>query len=130
MAEYGHYETLTMVSATDLSGQLYHLVRISDGNDGINVASQSTNSGLLGVLVTKPEAAGRHATVAYQGMGKVVAGTAINSAGVFFTCNGSGRAVAAGSGDMVAGRILETATADGDVVSVLLYPPFRLSGAV
>jgi hypothetical protein len=129
MAEYGNYETLAMNAAADLSGNLYHIVGISDGADGINIASNAVASSMLGVLVTKPAAQGRHATVAYQGLGKVVAGAAINSAGVFFTCNGSGRAVAANSGQMTAGRILETASGDGDVVSVLLYPPFRLSGA-
>jgi hypothetical protein len=130
MAEYGHYETLTMVSAGDLSDAQYHLVRISDGGDSIDIASHATHSSMLGVLVNKPSAEDRHATIAYAGMAKVVAGAAINSAGVFFTCNGSGRAVAATSGQMVAGRILETADADGDVVSVLLQNPVRLSGAV
>lgn len=120
----------TFKAGADLSSALYHIVRISNGADAVNIASESVHSSMIGVLLNAPAATGRHASVAYIGQGKVTAGAAINSVGVFFTCNGSGRAVAAASGDMVAGRILETAAANGDVVQCQLMLPVRLSGAI
>ena len=41
-----------------------------------------------------------------------------------------GRAGGRVSGDMVAGRVLETATANGDVIRCLEFIPYRLSGAI
>lgn len=121
---------LAYEAAADISAAQYHIVRISDGDKQVNIGSLATHSSMLGVLQNKPAAAGRNATVCVDGPSKVVAGAAISSAGVFFTTNGSGRAVAATSGDMACGRIIETAAANGDVINVLVYKPFRLSGAI
>lgn len=129
MAEYGDQKALTFAAAVDLSGAQYHIMRISDNNESVNIASLDTHSSMVGVLQNKPAAVGRHATVAYEGKGKVVAGAAVNSLG-FMTCNGSGRAVLATSGDMCCGRFLETAAGDGSVASALYMAPFRLSGAI
>ena len=123
-------ETYTFKAAGDLSGAYRHLVRITDGLETVNIGSLATHSSLIGLLVNKPNAAGRHASVMNTGFERVVAGAAISSVGVYFTTNGSGRAVAATSGQMVAGRILEAAAADGNVVRCQLVVPFRLSGAV
>lgn len=120
----------TFKAAVDLSAAQYHIMRISDGISQVNIGSLATVTGLIGVLQNAPKSAGDHASVDNSGFGKVVAGAAINSAGVFFTSNGSGRAVACLSGQMAVGRILETAAADGDVVKAQYYPPFRLSGAI
>lgn len=122
-------ETETYVAAADLSSQQYHIVALSDGVRQVNMASLATWTGIVGVMINKPSATGRFATVVYGGRGKVTAGAAVSSAGVFLTTNGSGRAIAAASGQMVIGTALETAAADGDVISYQGMKPFRLSGA-
>lgn len=120
-------ETFTAKAAADLSSAENHLVRLSAANT-INIASLSTDSGLVGILLNKPQS-GEAGSVAYLGTGRVVAGAAV-SAGAHITNNSSGRAVAVASGGMACGRVLEAAGADGDVVDVVLYPPIRWSGAV
>lgn len=120
-------ETFTAKAAADLDTVQYHLMRLSAANT-VNVASQSTNSGLCGVLQNKPKS-GEHASVGYLGTARVMAGAAI-TAGKHITNNGSGRAVAVASGGMSCGRALEAAGADGDIVDVILYPPIRWAGAV
>lgn len=122
-------EHLTFKAAADLSANIREVMRISDGDQNINVASLATETGIIGVLENKPAAAGRHATVRVSGVGQVRAGAAVSSTGVHLTCNGSGRAVAATSGQVSFGRALETAGADGDVIRYVALVPFRLSGA-
>lgn len=127
MAEFGRQETLTGVqAAADLSGKQYHFVRLSAANQ-VNQASEAANSGLVGVLQNKPRS-GEFATVAYAGLSKVVAGDAI-TVGDIITTNSSGRAVTVASGQMAAGRALEAAGANGDVITALLFPPVRWAGA-
>lgn len=117
---------ISFLAAADLSAAQYHIMRIANGVDRVNIASEDVHNSMIGVLQNKPAAAGRGAAIGHSGEGKVVAGAAISSAGIFFTTNGSGRAIAATSGDMIAGRVLETATADGDVIRALYMTPFRL----
>jgi hypothetical protein len=127
MAEFGVQEALTLQAAADLSAVQYHIVRLSAAQS-CNVASDSTNSGILGVLQTKPKT-GEFATVGYLGKSKVVAGAAI-TVGAIITNNSSGRAAAVASGGMAFGRALEAAAADGDIITCVLFPPVRWAGAV
>jgi len=119
--------TFTAAAAADLSSFQYHIMRLSAANT-VNVASQDTNSGMVGVLLNKPES-GEAASIQYAGMGKVYAGAAI-TAGAILTNNGSGRAVAAGSGDMACARALEAAGAAGDIIDAVIFPPVRWAGAI
>lgn len=121
-------EMTTKVAGSDLSAHQYNIMQ-DIGNGQIRVASEAVNFAICGVLMNKPAAAGRHASVATRGPGKVRAGAAINTVQVFLTTNGSGRAIAASSGEIVIGMARETATADGDIISAILIPPFRLSGS-
>ena len=126
MAENGgDIDTITAQAAADLSGKQYHLMRLS-GAGLCNVASHAAGAAgtLFGVLQNKPTS-GHAATLAYEGESKVVAGGNI-SANAYITTNGSGRATAASSGNMVAGIALEAAAADGDVIRCLLRQPFPL----
>lgn len=120
--------TISREAGADLRATLYHFVRNSNGADQVNISSLDTASDMLGVQWTAPSAAGRPVTVLIMGLGKVVAGAAIASLDVFLTCDSSGRAVVAGSGDMTGARAMETATAAGDVVSALIFPPYRFVG--
>jgi len=133
MAEYGHQMTETYAAAADLTAKPYHIMRfVAAGTPPTtNIASNAAAAfavGIVGVLQNAPNT-GQAATVAYLGRSKVVAGGTA-TAGQLWTTNSSGRAANATSGDLVIGRGLATAAADGDVVSVQLIPPVRLSGAV
>ncbi len=65
------YETLTLVASQDLTGHQFKAVDLSGG-----VAINSLIA--VGILRTKA-AVGDHATVAYKGQMKAIAGGAINS---------------------------------------------------
>lgn len=91
------------------------------------MATSPTSSTLLGVLQNGPQV-GEAMTIARSGLSKVVAGGAL-TANWIITTNGSGRAAHVTSGDFAAGMVLEAAVSDGDVVTTLLFPPFRWSGA-
>jgi hypothetical protein len=126
MAESRLIWTETAVAAADLSAREYHLVRYS-ASERVNQASEAVHSSLAGVLQNKPRA-DEFATVGILGLSKVVAGAAV-AANVFLTTNASGRAIAASSGQMVFGRALAPAGANGEIITALIFPPFRLSGA-
>ena len=126
MAEFGKVETLTLEAAADLDTKQYHIVRASGANL-CNQASEAVNSGVVGVLQNKPKS-GEFATIGYAGKAKVVAGGAL-TVNALITTNSSGRAAAVASGQMAIGRVLDTAGADGDVVTALLFPPVRWAGA-
>ena len=104
MATENKYETMTIVSSTDLTGHQFKAV----GLDGLVAASTAA---AVGILRTKP-LNGDHATVAYKGQMKAIAGAAINSgslvgvttSGFLITVTGSAYVgkclVTAASGDM------------------------------
>lgn len=116
-----------MTAAIDLRAQQYHFVGLSAART-VNISSLATSSVGAGVLVNRPNS-GQNASVHYTGE-VYITGGASYSANALLTTNGSGRAVAAASGDWCYGRAIEAAGANGDVVKMLAYPPFRISGAV
>ena len=126
MAEFQNLETYTLEAAADLSAKQYHIVRGS-AISKCNMGSAATDSGLIGVLQNKPQS-GEFACIADGGISKIVAGGTV-TANQLVTTNGSGRAANAGSGDMIVGRALDTATTNGEIISVRLLTPVRLSGA-
>lgn len=128
MAGFGEVMALSASAAADLSAAQYHILRWT-GAGTVNIASHAAATavlGAMGVLQNKP-GNGQAATVGYFGESKVVAGGAL-TVNTLITNNGSGRAAAAGSGDIVVGRVLDTAGADGDVVRALIFPTFRMIG--
>lgn len=127
MAEQQITWALTLEAAADLSAKQYHLVRQSAANT-CNQASDATNSALAGVLLNKPAASGRFASVGVQGISKVVAGAAITQ-GAILSTNGSGRAITVVSGAVAFGRALAAAGADGDIISAAIFPAVRWAGA-
>lgn len=118
----GDYFTLSAKAAGDLTGAQYHFVRYSAA-DTVNISSQDAAEDWVGVLQNKPNAAGRAATVQFAGETKITAGGSL-TVNDLITTNGSGRAAAATSGDMIMGRVQETAAADGDVIRMLIMPFF------
>jgi hypothetical protein len=114
--------TETKLAAADLSAKQYHFVRLSAA-DTVNQASHSAGEDNFGVLQTKPAAANRQCTVGVEGFSKVTAGGSL-TVNDLITTNGSGRAAAAASGDMVMGRVLQTAGGDGDIVRCQVFAPY------
>lgn len=113
---------LTFSAAADLSNFQYRAVRMT-GAQQVNVASLNTAKTAVGILLNKPQAAGRAADVAIGGVTKAYAGAAVTAADLL-THDASGYVITATSGTMVLGRALETAGAIGDAISVILHPYF------
>lgn len=126
MASYGDFESQQMIAGADLRELRYHVMRISAA-DTVALATANASSVAFGILWNDPNT-GQRATIAYEGRGKVMAGAAI-SAGAFFTHTTSGRATTVVSGSMCLGRVLNAAGGDGEIVSCIMFPPFRWSGA-
>lgn len=128
MSEMGTVMALTAKASADLSAKQYHILRYTAEGE-VNIASNAAATAVLGgigVLQNKP-ANGQAATVGYFGESNVVAGGAL-TANTLISYNSSGRAAAAGSGDIVVGRVLRAASQDGDQITALIFPPFRMIG--
>lgn len=114
-------DTFSAVAATDLTACQYHIARYSAANQ-VNIGSLATTEQLCGVIQTVTKS-GQHVTVADGGEGYVIAGGAL-TANALITTNGSGRAAAAGSGQVIVGRVLEAAAADGNKVRARYFKPY------
>lgn len=115
----------TFIAAADISAHQFNAVMYA-ASGRVNVCSNGAAHNYVGVLANKPAAAGRAASVAIEGRYKARAGAAIASYGVPLASNGSGRLIAATSGQIVVGVNLETAAADGQTISVQLARPYRI----
>ena len=110
---------VTLEAGQDLSGSQFCFVTLA--NDG---QVDPTGAGAVsdGVLQNDPNAAGVAATVAIAGISRVVCGANV-SRGALVTSDAAGKAVAATTGNEVAGRALAAGTT-GALIPVLL----KLSG--
>lgn len=118
MALNGEQVNITVPANADLSAKQYHFVTInSSGN------AAATGDGLAGhgVLQNDPSAAGQACNVAIGGQSKVVAGGTC-TAGTYVAADTNGRAVNIVSGDFALGLALESATTDGQIISILVMP--------
>ena len=117
MAYEGTLRTIPgLVASGDLSAAQFLFMTVSATGAALN----TTDAGIVdGVLQNKPDALGKEATVAFSGVSKVVAGAAI-TAGALVKSDTAGKAITATTGDEVAGRAIEAAAADGNIISVLL----------
>ena len=128
MSTFAEVMGFTARGDVDFTSLRYHLVRLT-GVDAINISSQAANNApetLIGVAQTN-QVSGRAIKVGFFGESKVVAGASI-TVGRWITSNGSGRAIAAASGDNVIGQALEAPGADGDIFRAMIFPVWRLTG--
>lgn len=88
------------------------------GTATVGLATADTQN-LLGIAQSEAAAAGEFVSICPLGRSRAVAGAAV-SAYARITSNGSGRVVAAASGDVIIGYALEAAGADGDSIQVML----------
>lgn len=115
----------TFFAAADLSAHQYNAMGYA-ASGRVNVNSNGLAQNYVGILANKPAAAGRAASVAIAGRFKARAGAAIASYGIPLACNGSGRLITATSGQVVVAYNLDTAAADGNIISVQLQAPYRV----
>lgn len=118
MALSGQQINITVEAGQDLSAKQYHFVTIaSDGQ------CDPTGDGLAGhgVLQNDPSAAGQAANVAVGGESKVYAGGTC-TAGNYVAADTNGRAVNIVSGDFALGIAKESATTNGQIISIIVAP--------
>ena len=133
MATQSNLTTISLKAAADLSTKQFYAVQVSAA-DTVNVASAAGQK-VIGFLQDKPSAAGRTALVAVYGVSKAVAGAAVaagalvktlangkvDDASVVATADASGSsATAATTGAHVIGVALDAATAEDEIIRVLI----------
>ncbi len=107
----------TFNAGEDLSSSKYLIVQL-DASGNAEIGEGATDL-LIGVLQNKP-ASGKPALVRFLGTTKVVASAAI-AIGARVTSTSAGKAVTTTTDkDVVVGRALEAASADGDIIEILL----------
>lgn len=116
MAVMQSRDTRTFEAGEDLSSHQFKFVTLE--SDGQVDAADSAGERALGVLLNKPDAAGKAATVAMTGKVMVEAGAAV-TAGAQLQTNASGEAITAATGDVVMGYALEDAV-DGQIFAMEL----------
>lgn len=102
-------------------GHMFCFVKIT-GKRTVGLATTKATDVAIGVLQNKPQVTGQAATVGIRGISMVVSdgsGTHIN-AGDPLTCDSSGRAIKAGSGDQVYAYALDPSTAANILISAIL----------
>lgn len=114
--EYG-YQPVNFTYVAAVAVSKYHIVQNSGGKAYGGLAT-AVSQVLAGVALQGAQA-NDHFAVCPLGDCKVTAGAAV-SLGARITTNGSGRAVAAASGDVVIGFAREAAAADGDIITAYL----------
>lgn len=114
----------TYPASADLSSNQYYFVERSTGQ--LAACNAAGDVATMGVLQDKPTAQGRPGEIVRMGFTKVVASAAI-TAGDKITTTNAGKAVtvdptgAGGdAGYAVLGEALETATADGQIISAVI----------
>ncbi len=110
---------VSLEAAGDLSAKQFLFMEV-DSNGQID-ATNATTDPTIGVLQDKPAAQGRSGSVATVGISKVVAGAAV-AAGAKVMPSAAGKAITYTTSNHCAGLALEAASADGDVIRVLLLP--------
>lgn len=115
----------TFIAGADLTGKENLFVELT-GAHTVDVC-KGTNDVPIGVLTDYYRAEqGQSVTVAIGGTVRVKAGGAI-TVGSFVSTDSNGKAVAkTEDGDVARGIALEPASADGDIIEVLLIGPFAL----
>jgi hypothetical protein len=116
MAYTENMKCVSLIAGANLATEQYSFLKVDTAGA---VVLAGAGEDVDGVLMNDP-ASGRVAQVAVDGIVKVKCGGTI-AAGASVASNASGKAVAATTGQMVAGKALE-AGVTGRIISVLLQP--------
>jgi hypothetical protein len=110
--------SITMEAAGDLSGDQYRFLVQADDK---TVAVAGAGALALGVNQGNVDGEGKAVQVGVIGISKVEAGAAIDvTATPFVATDADGKAVPAGSGDVIVGRAILSAAGEGELIPVLL----------
>lgn len=109
----------TVDAGADLTAKQFHCVKLN--GSGKFVSGSASGEKIVGILQNKPDS-GEVADVMINGVSKAVAGAAI-AAGAQIMANASGRVItAATTGSTIIGWALDAASADGEIISIILAP--------
>lgn len=109
------------IAGADLSNYQYHFVKLGSTQNTVVLATAATDD-IIGILENNPKSGWEAKVVLLnaQGTMNVIAGGAI-AQGAKVTCNGSSRATSTvNSGDFVCGTAVDAASANGDVIEVIV----------
>lgn len=116
------YFSFSATANADLSASPYCFVTINStagtlGLPRVDLSAAAANAD--GVLQDKPNAAGKTCTVSHGGLTKITASAAI-AIGSKIGCAANGQARVAVTSDYIMGTAIEAATAQGQIISMLL----------
>lgn len=107
----------TLEVAADYSADQFTFMDVDTNGRAVQVSSAGGRA--IGVLQDNPATLGEAGLLQFGGVSKVVAGAAV-TAGDDVQSDGNGEAITALTGDIVLGVALESATAQGEIISVHL----------
>jgi hypothetical protein len=117
MSQTNNTQYITRPANTDLSAKQYYCVELNTSNKAL--LAGANDKAVIGVLQNDPEA-DEAALIAVGGTCKVIAGEAI-TIGDHVTVTSTGKVEIADAADeYVIGKALETASADGDIIEILI----------
>lgn len=104
-------------NANNQGGNQYRAVVITGARQA--GLSNANNGRVVGILQTKPQAAGNAATIGFSGVSKVKTSTNV-AAGVLVYADANGKGSNSNASGLLIGTALETSTVAGSLVPVLL----------
>ena len=120
----GRFNTVSLTSDAALAQ--YRLVTLDPAvttTDGSAAYPDAQGQHALGITMTSADAAGKTVAVQYDGIALAEAGAAISAGDYITPADGTtGKVGPAAQGDAKVGVALTAASADGEIISVLLKP--------
>ena len=110
--------SISVEAASNLSASQYRFMRV---NASGKLAAPTAGQSVDGVLQDKPDADGAVGLLGILGASKITCGAAV-TAGDELTPGTAGKAVTAGTSDVVAGKALADGSGDGSIIPMLLTP--------
>lgn len=104
-------------TGANVAGNQYRAVVVTGARQA--GLSNANNGKIVGILQTKPQAAGNAATVGFSGVSKVMTATNI-TAGQLVYAEATGKGSNSNASGLLIGTALETSTVAGSLVPVLL----------
>jgi hypothetical protein len=123
MAKEIQGNTYSFPAASDLSTHQFKMVVV---NTAGRIELSGAGAAVDGVLLDKPNAAGKHGDVQVDGIAKIVCGSAI-AVGDLVASDASGVLDTAATTEYILGRALTATAAAGELCSVLITRPGRLA---
>lgn len=123
MTTYGKYWTIPgVVAASDLSANQYYVVSFASTAGEVKLTDAAVDTEIAGILQNEPEA-GEPAEVACLGIAKGITESTACTYGLPVSSNSTGELQKTQTDeDRVLGIALQTSSAAGDIIDVLISP--------